>query len=426
MYALRGVSMSFERRLKRRLMAAIGWLMSSHHDVPDWGSRRHRVLFLRYDRIGDMVMSTGTIKAIAQSHATITVDVLASASNASVLNGDPYVGTVIVVNKKRPWSYVEALARIRRERYDAIIDPMVLKPSFTTALLMWFSGVRHRIGVAGRGNDSLWTLPVAPVPGAKHYIDRSNALAAAFGVQVQPPPSRTGQASNTISAAPYRPELYLSDDERERGRSCWLEAYPVSAGRVASPRLVVNVSAGNPVRYWPEDRFVAALRDIRLRHPQLAILVVGTPADSERMARIASGAGVPIAQTPSYRQMMAIVAAGDLVFTADTSITHIASAYSKPSLVMFVGDGASGFGPYDTPGVVIAAQPPSLETLEVEPVTRALEELVAMASAASIPRPRFASSTRMEPEPRAPKAPSAPNTAGRESHGRGSVNRAER
>src|SRR5688500_4856316 len=57
---------------------------------PDWGARPYRVLFLRHDRIGDMILSTGLLEAIAQSHPTIKLDVLASPSNAPVLRADPH------------------------------------------------------------------------------------------------------------------------------------------------------------------------------------------------------------------------------------------------------------------------------------------------------------------------------------------------
>ena len=43
------------------------------------------MLYLRYDRIGDMVLATGIIKAIVSAQPTVTVDVLASLANAAVL-----------------------------------------------------------------------------------------------------------------------------------------------------------------------------------------------------------------------------------------------------------------------------------------------------------------------------------------------------
>src|SRR5204862_1236747 len=73
---------------------------------PDWSTRPVRVLFLRHDRAGDMVVSTGVMRAIARSHPTITLDILASPGNASIIEGADYVGQIIVFDKKRLGDYM--------------------------------------------------------------------------------------------------------------------------------------------------------------------------------------------------------------------------------------------------------------------------------------------------------------------------------
>src|ERR1051325_8736976 len=112
---------------------------------PDWGARPHRVLFLRHDRAGDMILSTGVVRAIARSHPTITLDVLASPANARLLDAADYVRDVIVFDKRRLSRYPAAVARLRRGHYDAVIDCMVTAPSLTTLLLILGSGARYRV-----------------------------------------------------------------------------------------------------------------------------------------------------------------------------------------------------------------------------------------------------------------------------------------
>ena len=92
---------------------------------PDWSAAPRRVLFLRHDRAGDMILSTGIMRAIARSHPTITLDVLASPVNAKILDAADYVRDVIVFDKKRLSTYLPTALRLRRARYDAVIDCMV-------------------------------------------------------------------------------------------------------------------------------------------------------------------------------------------------------------------------------------------------------------------------------------------------------------
>jgi ADP-heptose:LPS heptosyltransferase len=380
-----------ERRLKALLIAGLGNLMRPRgsREPPNWSARPHRILYLRYDRIGDMVLATGIIKAIVSAQPMVTVDVLASVGNAAVLRGNPYVGAIVTIDKKRPWSYLSALLRIRRAHYDAIVDAMVLAPSLTSTLLMWASRARHRIGIAERGNDSVLTMLVNRIQDAVHYIDRSAALLAAFGVDPRRSSERRGAlpGSGAYPAAPssspttgwgiWRPELFLTPAELREGEARWDSAQGLAAERRgARRRLVVNVSASSRERYWPEEHFITALIRIRMSYPEVSTLVIGSPEDAARMAQIARGAGAVAAPTPHYRQMMAIVARSDWVFTADTSVTHVASAFWKPAVVMFGGGGGACWGPYGTESHIISTRTQLLESTDVDSVIRALEALI--------------------------------------------------
>jgi ADP-heptose:LPS heptosyltransferase len=379
---------SFERRVKAFTIRALGRLLPSHgprDTPPDWEKGPHRVLYLRYDRIGDMVLATGIIKAIVAAHPTVTVDVLASRGNAAVLRGNPNVDRVVTIDRRRPWSYLSALARLRRVHYDAVVDAMVMSPSLTTMLLMWGSGARHRIGVADRGNDFALTLPVPPVRDAVHYVDHSAAVLAAFGVdpyqdRVRAGRARPGDQDGGVAPSAERtdwgvwlPEIFLTPEERQRGEARWRAAM---RGDRRAKRLVVNVSAGAGWRYWPDAHFIATLTRLRVLHPDLDMMVIGAPEDEERMERIARASGVPVAATSHYRDMMALVAASDVAFTADTSVTHIASAFGKPAVAMF-GRGRAGlYGQYGVAGHPVSTPGTSLDTLEVEPVVAAVEEIL--------------------------------------------------
>lgn len=330
---------------------------------PDWGARPHRVLFLRQDRIGDMIVSTGLLRAISAAHPTISLDVLASPSNAPIIRSEPYVNTVHVMDKPQPWMYAMLIRQLRRVRYDAVIDgmvspPWVTEPSRSAVLLMVASGARYRIGVAGRGLDDVLSIPVPPRSDAPHLIDQMATLATAFGIDP--------------AATDFRPRLTLSAAERAEAEQFWLS----SGAGAGTRRLLVNVSAGWEGRQWPAERFVATLRELHARHPDLRTLVIGAPAEAERIQLTASGRGAQVAPTPRVRQAMALVATADLVLTPDTSITHAASAFDKPAVVMFNRGISPTWGVYHTPGRNVEGPGDTLDSLPTAPVLAAREELL--------------------------------------------------
>ncbi|HEY6829263.1 MAG TPA: glycosyltransferase family 9 protein [Gemmatimonadaceae bacterium] len=343
------------RRLWIRML--VGAMRRSADPRPDWASRPFRVLFLRHDRAGDMIVSTGIIRGIARSHPTITMDVLASPANSAIIETSDYVTNLVVFDKKRLSSYLPTLLCLRSAHYDAVIDCMVTAPSVTTLLLILASGARHRIGIAGRGNDAAFNLlvPVAASSDA-HMVDRIADLAQAFDV--------------VLDTAARHPILEISDDERARAEMLW----------GASPgirRILINVSAGTSDRVWPDDNYIAIMRRLHEQEPAAVLRVIAAPAESERGARIARAGGGAFVPTPNIRDAFALVATADFVLTPDTSIAHAASAFHRPSVALYTRGKAERWGLYGTIGRNIEHSELTLATLSVDRVSEAIDSVLA-------------------------------------------------
>ena len=351
-----------ERTGKRIATALIAKLMrpGAPGERPDWRARDYRVLFLRHDRIGDMILSTGILRVIAESHPTVQLDVLASTANAPVLRHESYLHEVIPFNRHAPLGFPGVFSALRRRRYDAVIDCMVTAPSLTTLLLMLASGARYRIGVAHRGNDFAYTLPVPPRESAEHLVDQLGALVTAFGLQP--------------SAADLRPRVRLTAQEREQAERAWIgetDHRPPSRSR-----LLVNVSAGRGHHHWPDGRFVAVIAAARARVPALDAVIVSSPSDRGRAAAIAAESGARLVRDEGIREAMAIVAQADVVFTPDTSIGHACSAFGIPAVVLHPRGNAAAWGPYETEGRVVESLTGSVADIPADDAARALVRLL--------------------------------------------------
>ncbi|HUF64688.1 MAG TPA: glycosyltransferase family 9 protein [Gemmatimonadaceae bacterium] len=327
--------------------------------LPDWDARAHRVLYLRYDRIGDMIMATGLLRAIAGSHPGIQLDVLASPANAPVLEGNPHVRRVLRFDRRRARQLPGVLRMLRDGRYDAVIDGMVMSPSVTMMLLMIGSGAPHRIGIGGRRNDFVYTLPVPPAPADAHFIDQSRQAAIPFGVDLE----RTN----------WKPELFLRPAEAYLAESQW-----ASAG--AATRLLVNISASAENRRWPTGNFVAVIREARRLDPSARVLVMSSPNDQEEAANIAVQADAELAHAPSIRAAFALVATATAVFTPDTSISHACAALDVPVAVMMLPT-RSQYGPYAARHVCLESDGSTLLELPLDRALAGLGTLLELARA---------------------------------------------
>jgi heptosyltransferase-2 len=332
---------------------------------PDWSARPHRVLVLRPEGVGDLILTTGLLRAIRERHPTIDLDVLTVPNNAPVLAGNPHVRRVRLADPSARLAHYRWLPALRAERYDAVVDAMVAHRVVKTRTVVQLAalGARLRVGVGGRENDGLYTLPVEPPPappgdgGGPHQVELIGALGAAFDV---------------APGADLSPRLYLTEAERRDAAERWSAA---AAGRPAGgPRVLLNISISPlraPWRRWPAERFAALAAHLRRAHPDAALLVLALPherAAAEGLAALAGG----LAPRASLREAFALVAAADLVFTPDTGIVHVASAFGTPAVVATLPEALS-FAPYRIAGATLVASGGNLAEIPTEAVAAAMD-----------------------------------------------------
>ena len=351
-------------------MRLLGWMLPGPRDavLPSPTSSDYRVLVIRYERIGDMIMATSLIRNIAKAIPGGKVDVLATPATAPVLEGNPYVGEVLTLDRRSLSSYRKILKQLRRERHTVMVDGRINNPPLftSTPLLMYAGRARFRVGARGERKPRIYNVSVPEWNRVDHYIDGSKQLAVPFGVD----PAKVD----------WQPEIFLSSEERARAEDLWAEAGSlISSGKAEiqtdGKRLLVNLSASEPKRRWPDGKFIVTLEGARARAPNMPMIIMGLPSEWASVQRVANAVRALPAETPMLRDAFALVGTADLVFTPDTSISHAASAFRKPSLVLLKREHRP-YAPYNTPGEVLAWNEDEIQQLPHERVARALDKLL--------------------------------------------------
>lgn len=337
--------------------------------LPPATTPNYRVLFIRYERIGDMIMATSLIRNIATSVPGGKIDVIATPTTAPVLEGNPYVGTVLVLERNSFRSYSDLMRRLRREHYTVMVDGRINNPPIftSTPLLMYAGRADFRVGAGGDREPRIYNVNVPEWDRVEHYIEGSKQLAVPFGVRPE--------------SVDWQPEIFLSAEERASAEERWSEARELVAPRDGpttgvTKRLLVNLSASEPKRRWPDGKFIATLQAARKQSPNMPIAVIGLPSEWESVSAVASAVNALPVNTPKLRDAFAMVGTSDLVFTPDTSISHAASAFRKPSLVLLKRE-HKPYAPWNTPGEIIAWKEDEIHQLPHERVEEALDRLLA-------------------------------------------------
>lgn len=348
--------------IEAAVRSAFSWTMvrlfggASRAPIPDWHARPYRILFIRDDGIGDLMVSMEVLRAISGVSPTFTLDVLCSPQNAAFGRTLPFVHDVIVHKRGFLLKAIPTWRRLRTRRYDVAIDGRVAIGNVNkqTTCLLLSTGARWRIGIAGRRNDRVYSVPVH-LPEIKHWIDAIVALAQPFGIR--------GDSRD------WRARLPFSTQDRALGDELWNRA----GGE--RPRILVNLSSAQPDRQWPLERFAPVLARARERLPRATIIVSSMPAQQPAAERLASSTRA-VALRMTLPEATAVTATADLVISPDTAITVIASAFQVPILAL-MRKGTAQWVPYRAPGrAVFGGDPPTLVGLSADRVVAALDELL--------------------------------------------------
>jgi ADP-heptose:LPS heptosyltransferase len=193
-------------------------------------------------------------------------------------------------------------------------------------------------------------------------------------------------------------------DEHEVARWCRLvaeglgveadpDALDIAVPPVAPPVrdvAVVHPGAAFPGRRWPPDRFAAVARHLAAGGADVRI--TGGPAEVALARAVAAAAGLGdeavLAGRTTSLELAAVVAAARVVVSGDTGVAHLATAYRRPSVVLFGPVSPALWGPPRRPQHVVlwhgdgAGDPwgteldPALARITVDEVVAALDALL--------------------------------------------------
>lgn len=101
--------------------------------------------------------------------------------------------------------------------------------------------------------------------------------------------------------------------------------------------VVIHVGAFYGSRRWPVERFATVAA--ALAEQGANVLLTGSAKERQRALDVAALAGLPaevvVAGRMELDEFAALVAAADLLISADTGAAHLASAYGIPSVVLY-------------------------------------------------------------------------------------------
>lgn len=279
-----------------------------------------KVLCIRLNRIGDALVSTSFLHQL-KAQTNCTLHILADKKNHFVFEHNDDIEKVFIFDKRLS-ALPGQLKHFNLEHYDAVID-LHDDVSTTVSLLISLIDSKWKLGLE-KENSILYTHTVPKLDSKKsHVIDRLSELHTLTGIE---------------SDRKTRNIYFPLPEESRKTVSDFLEANFESGKSL----IGVNISAGSDARYWGTENFVKLLRFLIGKNFQAVLL--SAPNDQDKVDAIIadintqSENAVKLFSANNYHTFAAMIASLNALFTPDTAVVHLASAYLVPVFGLYVHD----------------------------------------------------------------------------------------
>ena len=305
-----------------------------------------RVLCVRLDNMGDVLMTTPAIRALKQrtladgTAAPRHVTLLGSIAGCEVARQVPEIDATLALDA--PWMAVgrdapvntDFVARLAAYRFDAaVIFTCYSQSALPAAMLCGQAGIPLRLGHCRENPYALltdWIRDPEPEAGIRHEVERQLALVANVGA--------------------------TTTDERLS-----IRVVPAAQGRVASrlaargivgPYVVVHPGATAASRRWPAVRFGAVAARIH-EATGMPVVVTGSIGEADLAVQVAAGAGCTAAPIAAGRpttdgewlfdatgalsldELVALIDGAALLVSNNSGPAHIAAARQTPTVDLY-------------------------------------------------------------------------------------------
>ncbi len=287
-----------------------------------------KILILRYDRIGDIVVTGPTFRLIKRANPGIVLGVFASQANAELILHDPHVDKVHILHSN--WiTLAKEIIAAHREGYDIVLNLIFNRTTSGGILANCIAPRKIKIGQGAEKYRFYFNVLLRLSRGSRHMAEViADILFRVFDIPVS-------QKDITL-------DVYV-DERSENQVAQYLAAKRlrnrVYGGKSGKPYVVVNLSAVEPERKLSETQGHQILR--LLDTMSLNTVVIAAPADEEWRDKAVRSLGskscwsYPDSGTAGLREIAALVRGATAVVTPDTAVVHLASAVKTPVFGLF-------------------------------------------------------------------------------------------
>lgn len=291
-------------------------------------SRVHRVLVIKLQHLGDVLLTSPVFSVLKQQHPHLEIDALVYADTAAMLDGNPNINTIFTIDRawkqntwlklNREWQLFRALKNRDYQLIMGLTDRMraawlarLLRPLYSVA-----QKHPHKRGKFWRDSFShLYSQPHTPRHIVEFHLDALRRLG------VYP---RTEEKSLLMPIAP---------DSRQKIAQI-LDSNKLSGKQY----VVIHPTSRWMFKAWNVEGFASVLD--ALKSHDIAVTIVSGPDISEQdyvknVLQSASEPALDLSGQLNLQELAALIEGAACLIGLDSVAMHIAAAVNTPCVALF-------------------------------------------------------------------------------------------
>jgi lipopolysaccharide heptosyltransferase II len=289
-----------------------------------------KILCMRLDTLGDVLMTSPAIRAIRQSLADCRTVLLTSPAGAEAGRMIPEVDQVRVYES--PWmkatpprlaasTEFHEIDWLRSQCFDAaVIFTVYSQNPLPAAMLCYLAGIPLRLAHCRENPYQLltdWAPELEPHQVLRHEVRRQLDLVETVG----------------CATSDVRLSLAVAKEARLRVRKL-LRRRGV---RREQPLVVVHPGASAPSRRYPAAEFAAVVKELTADH-QLQVVLTGQAHERElveEVRRQSDAQCTSLAGNLDLQELAAVLETADVLLSNNTGPVHVAAAVGTPVVDLY-------------------------------------------------------------------------------------------
>jgi len=276
-----------------------------------------RILVVTVNWLGDAVLTTPVFKALKDEFPSSYIGVMTPSRVKDVFEDNPSIDEVIIFDEKITHKTLRDklsfISQLKAKKFDTAL---LIHRSATRTLICLLAGIKTRIGYRRLKTACVLTKRIKPPSHLRHRQDQYLYLLEKIGIPIND----------------RNPSVFL--DDRERKHSLDTVKPYLEASRYL---IAINPSANWRLKRWPPQYF-SQLADMLKGKLSCTIFLIGADKDrsvAESVQREMKQEAVNLCGKTSLKELKGILERMDLLLSADSGPTHLASALGIPSVVLF-------------------------------------------------------------------------------------------